>query len=377
MRPAHVLLAGILGVALTGCVGFGMPGDTPPMTGLGTMLAPVHLQPAWRRVLREGEVYREKPHELAAAASDGRWVAVGSRGGWFVLLDAAGGDLRWRVRVPGGMSGAPIFDGPRVVAGTDDGDLVAWNVQDGSEAWRYTVGGAIGRAPLLVGDLLYFVDGTNAVYALDRRTGEWRWQYRRDPPAEFALLGEARPVVADGKLYVGFSDGHIVCLDAADGALLWTRDLAPEHERFQDVDGDAVVLDDTVYAASAAGGLYALDTRTGEPRWTAPLSGVVGLVEHDRDLIASTNRGTVLRLRARDGSPRWRTRFPSGAPSAAVRTGAYLGVGVSKDGLYFLDPVDGRPVQRFLPGQGINAMPAAYDDALYVLSNGGVLYAFR
>lgn len=373
-RWAALLLLG--GCAPT----LGGAGDQSPLTGHERNVEPVHVQPVWRRVLREGELFREKPRELAAAAYEPRGdrLGIGSTAGEFLCLRGSDGTTLWSAQVPGGVSGAAVFDGGRLITGTDDGQVLAFNAMSGRELWKYKVQGAVAQAPVFAGDLIFFVDGTNSIYAVSRSDGTWRWQYRRDLPADFAFVGEARPLVASGRAFVGFSDGHVVALQANDGAVLWTKDLAPEHERFQDVDATPVLIRDTLYAASAASGLHALDPARGDVRWSVPIPGILGMARWGGDLILSTERGQVLRVSGDDGRLRWQTRFEDGAPGAPVRAGKYIAVSLTQGGLYFLDPRTGRPVQRFTPGQGIDADPAVGEDgSVYVLSNGGILYAFR
>ena len=175
MRRSRLTLLAL--TCLGGCaVSIGRPGDESPLTGLGQSLEPVPLRPAWRRVLNEGPIYATKPHELAAPAFDpinGR-VCVGSRGRWFQCLKAGNGELLWRERIDGGVSGQAVFDGSRVLVGTDDGQLLAFDAATGREEWAYRVPGAVIEAPVIAGDNVYFVDGTNSIYAVRRADGGWR-----------------------------------------------------------------------------------------------------------------------------------------------------------------------------------------------------------
>ncbi len=382
-RPLLPLLAALLtALATTGCGTFGAAGDETPLTGVSQNLQPVPMQPAWRRVVNPGELSRERAAELAGAAYDapGNRVAIGSGSGYFACLRASDGHVIWRKKVAGSVSGRAIFDGPDVLIGTDDGELMALDARTGDERWRYVVEGAVVRAPVVAQGLVVFVDGTNVVYAVDRATGAWRWQYRRDPPADFALMGEGRPTVDGDKVFVGFSDGVIAALALEDGAVLWTTDLAPEHERFQDVDASPVVQNGTVYAASVAAGLYALEPATGAVRWTRPVPGIVELAAAEGDLLASIDQGQLLRLDGDDGQARWRVRFPgnAGAPGAVGQLGSLVMVGLSRGGLYWIDLRTGRPIRRFGPGNGVFGPPVVgADGSLFMLSNGGVFYAFR
>lgn len=370
-----------LGFGLAAC-GAAMPGgagDDTPLSGLSRNVEPVSVKPRWRLALSEGPVYRLRPHELATPAYSETLdrIVVGSSSGEVVAAYAGNGAVAWRRNMGGGISSTPVFDGRRVLLGTDDGQLVCLDGDSGDERWHYGVQGAVQQPPVLLGDVAVFVDGTNSVYAVGRADGAWRWQYRRTAPADFALAGEAPPVSDGKRVYAGFSDGHLVALDARDGAVSWTRDLAPEHDRFQDVDAAPVLIGSTLFAASAATGVYALRPDDGTVLFTVPVAGVNRLVEHDGALIASVDRGEVWRI-ATDGRVEWRTRLPGGAPSAAVTLGGVLGVSMSQGALHFLRGRDGRPLQRFFPGQGLAAAPGVgVDGGLYVLSNAGILYAFR
>ena len=50
---------------------------------------------------------------------------------------------------------------------------------------------------------------------------------------------------------------------------------------------------------------------------------------------------------------------------------------LSDAGLFVADRASGVTLEWFDPGDGISAAPAVVDDRLYVLSNGGILYALN
>lgn len=378
MRRAAAAGLGLLAAAC-GAAMPGGAGDDTPLTGLTRNVEPAPVQPAWRLELAEGPVYRLKPHELATPAYSAALdrVAVGTTGGEAICALAGNGQIAWRQNVGGAVSSTAVFDGPRLLLGTDDGHLLALDAATGRELWRYTVQGAVQSAPVVMDDQIAFADGTNSIYAVGRLDGAWRWQYRRSNPEDFSLRGEARPVVHGHRIFAGFSDGHLVALDARDGAVLWTRDLAPEHEKFQDIDAAPVVIEGTLFAASAATGVYAMSPEDGTIRFTVPVAGVTRMTADDGGLVLSIDRGEVWRL-STAGKTEWRTRVPGGAPSEAIRIGDALAVSLTRGGMYFLRARDGRPLQHFLPGLGLAAAPGVgTDGSVYLLSNAGVLYAFR
>lgn len=74
--------------------------------------------------------------------------------------------------------------------------------------------------------IVYFGSSvTDEVYAIRAATGEIVWRFYAEGPIRFA------PTVANSRLFVGSDDGHVYCLDARDGSLIWKRRLGPSDEK--------------------------------------------------------------------------------------------------------------------------------------------------
>lgn len=370
---------------LVGCgASFGFAGDETPLTGRSKNLHPVPFSAAWRTPLVPGGIALETGRQLASAAYDPAsnrvWIGAADRP-WFHAFRASDGHLLWRTALPGGSSGKAIFSGGRVIVGTDGGEVVAFDGPTGEVQWRYSVQGSVVEAPTLTrSGLALCVDGSNAIYALDAQSGTWRWQYRREAPGRFALFGESTPTSGNGRVHVGFSDGILVTLSERDGAVLWTRDLAPEAEQFEDVDASPVLIDGRLYAASVAGGLYALDAASGDVLWTRPVRGIVAMTRVGDDLVVGLDKGDLMRVDPQAGKARWRVGFAEheGPVTSIERMGNTLVVGLGTGGMHLVDARSGRPLWRFAPGSGFMARPTVgRDGALFALSNAGDFYAFR
>src|SRR5215470_4340733 len=98
---------------------------------------------------------------------------------------------------------------------------VAWALQLGSLRSQEST-------PILVGDLLYVTSshGPKNVFAVDARTGEVRWRHSPDVPAgieQYACCDVNNRGVAhaNGRIFLGRLDGHLVALDAKTGQELW------------------------------------------------------------------------------------------------------------------------------------------------------------
>jgi outer membrane protein assembly factor BamB len=333
------------------------------------------LSMRWKRVLID---HREDfgSQEFASGAIDDDTLYIGSRGGDFLALDPWTGAIRWKRRV-GSVSSRPLVQQGRVYLGTDDGLLVCLDGEDGAERWRYSTKGGILRQPVLSGDMLLFSNDADVVYALDATTGAFRWQYKADMPEEYTLRGHAGVTVADDLAFTAFANGTMVALRTATGSVAWMTSLKGSADRFVDVDCRPVVDGDTVYAASSAGGVFALDRTTGLVRWRLPMEGVGSLQLAGDRLYAIAAELGVYAI-DRQGNVVWRQGLrDAGEPADPVISEDYLIYALSRSGLFVADKATGRIHQFLDPGYGVSATPTVDGDMMYVLSNGGILYALQ
>ena len=130
--------------------------------------------------------------------------------------------------------------------------------------------------PIVAGQTMFVGSSrTDSVTAYDTRSGGRLWEFRAEGPIRFA------PVVHSGKLYVASDDGHMYCLGAADGRLVWKHRGGPSNRRVLGNErlislwparGGPVVADNTVYYAAGIWPfmgifMHALDAETGAVRW--------------------------------------------------------------------------------------------------------------
>ncbi|NOZ20881.1 MAG: PQQ-binding-like beta-propeller repeat protein [Planctomycetes bacterium] len=138
--------------------------------------------------------------------------------------------------------------------------------------------------PVAADGIVYFGSSADdTVRALNAETGELVWRFTTDGPIRFA------PTIAKARAYVASDDGHLYCLDAKTGKLLWEKRLAPGDDR---IIGNgrmisrwpcrtgALVVEDIVYCTAGmwpteGAYVYALDAKTGEERWCNDSSGSI------------------------------------------------------------------------------------------------------
>ncbi|MEX2113845.1 MAG: PQQ-binding-like beta-propeller repeat protein [Pirellulales bacterium] len=131
--------------------------------------------------------------------------------------------------------------------------------------------------PVVAGQRMFVGSSqVDSLSAYDTRSGERLWEFRAEGPIRFA------PVAWNDKLYVASDDGHLYCVSAADGRLVWKHRGGPSDRRILGNErlislwparGGPVVAGDTVYYAAGIWPfmgifLHALDAETGVVRWT-------------------------------------------------------------------------------------------------------------
>jgi outer membrane protein assembly factor BamB len=385
-------LVAALGAALVGA------GCATPGRARDPADAPAHpagvVQIRWRAVLHEHGLFEAAPEECATGVlAHGRFV-IGSRAGNVVGVELAQGHVDWAVGVSGGVDSEARYDAERdqVYVGTDDGGFYAVDAQRGGIRWSYRAKGAIERAAAFGGTgaasgLVYVGTAADRLFALEAATGKWRWQYERETPEGFTIHGYSGPRLGEGRVFAGFADGFLVSLAAGTGEVQWARSLAAASDQFVDVDATPALVatkqpstgktEDILYTASYSGGLYAVDAHDGNVRWRVGTEGVGTVTPFgDRLYFAAPRQG--LHAADLEGHVVWRqglTEAGDLTPPAVV--GRYLVFSGSRAGLFVVDRETGDLVELFNPGQGICAAPTIdlATRRLYVLSNGGTLYA--
>jgi outer membrane protein assembly factor BamB len=356
--------------------------------------APAHpaglISIRWRVALHEHGLFEPAPEECASGVFAHDRFVIGSRAGNVVGVDLAGGAVAWSVGVSGGVDSDARYDADRdqIYVGADDGAFYALDAQRGTTRWSYRAKGAIERAAAFGGagaasGLVYVATAADRLFALEAATGKWRWGYERETPEGFTIHGYAGPRLGDGRVYAGFADGFLVALAAGTGEVQWARSLAAASDQFVDVDATPALVKaprgagDLLYTSSYSGGLYAVDARNGDVRWRVGTEGVGTVTPFgDRLYFAAPRQG----LHATDveGHTIWRQGLTeAGDLTPPIVIGRALLFSGSRAGLFVVDRETGELLEVFNPGQGICAAPT-YDPnthRLYVLSNGGTLYA--
>ena len=381
--------------------------------------AAADLAIAWRR-------------DIGAGSSDTRQVmapVVADNGRVFALdgeatvtaVDSANGSVAWKVNIKpdekefrrglfdfnlfggsstgGGFGGGVAVGGGKVFISSGYRTVTAVDQTSGAVLWTTPVDVPIHGAPTVAGPRVYVVDVENQILAFDVNSGQQLWAYRGIPePAR--IMRASSPAVTGETVIAPFSSGELVALRASTGQPVWQQVLSRASRtsalsEIRDIAGRPVVSRGVVYAISHSGLMSAIDVRTGQPKWQLPVAGVNAPLPVGDVVYVVSKAGELTVVNRETGQVYWtrdlnegRVRQEGGFFGFWDRTvrpvwsGPMLAsnrlVLTNSDGeLVAFDPKTGAQTAAVKLGGPAFIAPAAYNGALYVLTDRGTLVSIR
>lgn len=152
------------------------------------------------------------------------------------------------------------------------------NVGSLALAWTWSMDPGPNQATPLVHDgILYLPSPRDVIQALDARSGELLWEYRREIPKELNLgklefTPKRNVAIYQNKIFTTTTDGYVVAIDSATGKQLW-QTLLGDPKTFTHSSGPIVVRGKVISGRSCEfetqGGCFiaAHDAETGQEVW--------------------------------------------------------------------------------------------------------------
>ena len=304
------------------------------------------------------------------------------------------------------------------------GTVVAMDRDDGRLRWKFCLDKYAGASALALGDRL-LVKSSRAVYCLDSSTGKLIWEfepYRKDGEWIYSS-----PIGYGKRVFIGDRRGSLHCLETRSGRVLWSKKLS--RAKNNELNGTPRIHGGQLIVPTNARSIVSVNPTTREVLWRssidAPCIHEVQLFR--RQLVVHTSR-TLYQLSPSDGSIvkswQWKGRqirsavvtgrhitVVHGLPATAeniesrridLRTTAvttnstlheascsefFFGMRqdastgllymASYDGLAIVDPATGVHLHHinFMPRTF--TLPAVSNGVLFVLDDGGNVYALR
>lgn len=309
------------------------------------------------------------------------------------LMGVAGGRLpdqpalRWSFETQGPIQSSAVIADGSVFFGSDDGYVYALALKDGQRIWSFRTGLDPERdpdkpeenqpprgveAPPLVHDGGVYIGGTDGfLYALDARTGELRWRYETEGEINGAANHAKSPDGQDDWILVGSWDNRLHCVSAATGKAVWV------YETDNYVNGTPAIGDGKAVFGGCDGLLHVISIADGVAQTTVEVGAyVIGSVSFDgRDAFLGHHGNAFVCVDTVAGEIRWEYRqrqFPF-AGSGAV-TDKFVIFGGRDKRVHCVKRATGEAVWDFRARGHIDSSPVVVEDKIIVGSNDGRLY---
>ena len=144
-------------------------------------------------------------------------------------------------------------------------------------AWSWAIGQGVSQpTPLARNGVLYLVNPDNVIQAIDGRTGDLLWEYRRKFPPRFGTFFDhlRNLAIAGDKIFVSTLDAHLVALNARTGEVEWDTRVADYRLGYTNTSGPIVADGRVINGINGCGRFFeegcfitAHDAESGKELW--------------------------------------------------------------------------------------------------------------
>ena len=338
--------------------------------------------------------------ELAVPVVGAGHVFAVSASGEVSAIEIETGNLSWRVSIEDfeddvipGIAGGLAISGSTVFVHGGGHNLAALSVEDGSVIWSQRFQLPLRGGPTVYAKKALAVTDIDAnLFMLRIDNGSVLWE-RAGLPSGTIVYGAPSPAIYDNQIAVAAHGGELSLLDADNGDVIWSDNLATFNPRtplqgLGDIRAHPVHDGGLVFAVSQSGRTAAFAVRSGLLLWELPIGGIeMPWVAGDSVFIVTLD-GRLYAIRRNDGAIRWVAELPGALPIGAVAAedipryvGPVVAAGkviiVAEDGNILLFNADtGALEDEADVGGRIVTAPQLAAGMMFVLDNSGTLTAF-
>jgi outer membrane protein assembly factor BamB len=201
-------------------------------------------------------------------------LLVGACSGTFYAFNKKSGQVLWTydIKQDGKQSsfhGNVVLSKGRVFVGTDrgtdpaaEGHIYAFDPATGKVAWKYAAATGVSADLLLDGSRLIAYGANGEIVALSSESGAPAWKKKITAPDPDRYMPS--PALLDHTVFAATTTGAVVALRAADGELLWRRQLDAGYLQ-------TIVVGNELYVLNSSKYLYHLEKTSGEVTTREPL----------------------------------------------------------------------------------------------------------
>ena len=310
----------------------------------------------------------------------GATVALASGAGDVNLLDARTGEVLWRTSVGATLNAGVGHDGRSAAVVTTENELVV--LQSGKELWRQRLAAPSYTPPLVAGARVFVLGADRSVTAFDGASGRRLWNQTRT--GEPLVLRQPGVLMAVGDTLVVGLGARLVGMNPLNGTSRWELPLASPRgtndvERLVDLVTGVARQGDSVCLRSFQATVGCVDAARGALLWTKPAAGAQGLSGDAELLLGVEFDDTLVAWRRADGERLWSSNaLRYRRLTAPLLLGAGLVVGDEGGRLHFLARTDGALQARIeTDGSPIATAPVLAGNTLVVVTRNGRVLGLR
>jgi outer membrane protein assembly factor BamB len=357
--------------------------DVEPPAKLVDFPATLPVKKIWDEGVPGGGKKQVKLRLGLGPAIDNRLVFAASHKGDVLAVSLDSGKRIWLKKLKMPLSAGPAAAFGMVVVGSSKGAIVAFEGASGKELWRAQVNSELLSAPAVGENVVAMRSVDGRLHGLNAQTGKELWSVEQQVP-RLSLRGTATPVIAKDVAISGFDNGKIMAVSLNNGDTVWDTAVASPHgrtelDRLVDIDSAVRVVGENVFAAGYQGRTAMLALDSGQIWWSHEMSSYRGLAADEENIYVTQSDGTIVAMRQRDGSEVWRNdKVKRRALSAPVVIGSAIAIADYQGYVHFFDKNTGALVARSkVAKQRVSTPPAAFENTVVVITDGGSLAAFR
>lgn len=223
--------------------------------------------------------------------------------------------------------------------------------------WQFKTGGPLQASPVIVNGILYIGSTDGKLYALNAKQWEIKWVFNAGSAIRSAVA------VSGGRVYFSARDNNVYALDAARGDLLW------QFKSKSWMDAPPIISDGRVYIGAFSSKIYLLNAITGA------LEAVRERTLRIRGIEYGCANGEFRPITPLYNANLWREQT-AGSQSYPVIANSIVYIGARDGHIHAFDEASKTEVWAHRVRGFVDAAPAISDSVLYVSSGDGTVYAF-
>ncbi len=224
--------------------------------------------------------------------------------------------------------------------------------------WKFKTGGRIHASPIIVEGAVYVGSTDGILYALDAKRWGIKWTFQTGDAIRYSAA------FWDNRVYFSSRDNRVYALDADTGELVW---------RFKSdswIDSPPIISNGQVYIGAFSRTIHVINATTGEAEGKR-----IGRVRID-GIEFGCAQGRLRPILPEHEADLWRG-YLDYTYSYPVRANGVVYIGARDSRVHAIDIASREKVWAYETRGFVDAAPAVSDGLLYVASHDGYVYAFE